>query len=198
MLILAALGAAGVLTAACGREVNQPKPVSGNETLWNVGWEMADDEQREAMADGEVTFAEYEAAALRAVQCVDEINGEIYGEARYDERTHTYQVAARQPPPASGQIDLNSPDQVRMAKATDACWKSHWNGINNAWAAQNQPTEQEMFDARQALAACLREAGIEVPDPASQEDFAGLERTESYFPCVKRIEQEFGIPGFGG
>jgi hypothetical protein len=192
-----------VAATACGsdRDPGPPRPKSGFEPLWAVAWEEASDSQREAMADGEVTFAEYEAAALRAVQCIDEIDGVVRGEARYSEHTRTYELGARYSLPPGERITIDnmneSPYRERGEK-TDACYREHWNGINNAWAAQNQPSEQELFAARQALAACLREAGIDVPDPASQEDFAGLERTESYFPCVERIEEEFGIPGFGG
>jgi hypothetical protein len=70
--------------------------------------------------------------------------------------------------------------------------------VHQAWTAQYAPSEQQINEARQALAQCLRDAGVDVPDPASQQDFAGLESHEAFFRCVERTSEEFGIANFAG
>lgn len=188
----------GILASACGSETasGPPTPKAGLEGLWNTAWEEASKSQREAMADGEVTFAEYEAAALRTVQCIDDIDGVVRGEARYNEHTRTYELGARYSLSPGERITIDnmneSPYRERGEK-TDACYREHWNGINNAWSAQSQPSEQQLNDATQALAQCLHDAGVEIPEAAGPEDLAGTERHAAYVPCVERIEQEFGI-----
>ena len=189
---LVAMAVTGMAVMSCTGPAEAPPPQGANETLWDVAWSMATEEQREAMDDGVVTFAEYEAAALRVVQCIDEIGGDIHGEAPYNERTQRFELAAR------GRLASDPAEEERRTRETAACYEQYWNGINQAWGSQNQPTEQELHEARQAFAQCLRDAGVSVPDPASQEDFAGLEQQEAFVPCAERIGEEYGIPYFGG
>ena len=177
-----------LLTASCGSASMPPRAKSAEPNLWAWAWEAASPSQRRAMEDGEVTFAEYEAAALRAVQCINDI-GDLAGEAVFDKSSNTYQVAAR------GRV---GPDSDKKRIQTDDCYKEHWNAINDAWGAQNQPSEKELADARTALAACLREAGLAIPDPASPADFAPHQSTAVFQTCAREVGEKFGLPNFGG
>jgi len=180
--------------SACGGESSPPQVRRGNQEIWSWAWQTATESQREAMADGEITFDEYEAAALRAVQCITE-RGDMRAEALYDADTKTYQLAMRMDYPP-GSVD-RSYIEKKVAEA-DECYREHWNGINDAWSAQNQPSEQELAAARSAFASCLRESGLEVPDSPGPGDLEPFLGTEEYLACARRIQAEFGLPGFGG
>ncbi|MCA9823842.1 MAG: hypothetical protein KC479_00250 [Dehalococcoidia bacterium] len=145
-----------------------------------------------------MSFSEYEAAALRTVACINEIGGGVYGEAKFNERTGEFELAARRDAQPGQRLDPRSDESQRQRDETDECYREHWNGVHQAWAAQYAPSEEEINEARQALAQCLREAGVDIPDPASQQDFAGLETHEAFFPCVERISDEYGIANFAG
>jgi len=179
-----------VFAPGCGAD-SVPEPRSSvDRNLWNTAWDEASESQRVALRDGELTFAEYETAALRAVQCIDDAG--MQGEANLEPKSRTYAIGARWQ--SSG--DRES-DEKKSAEA-DACYAEHWNGINQAWAAQNQPSEQELYDARQALAQCLRDAGLDVPAPATSEDLLAFRESGAYFACAQQAAEEYGIPNFGG
>jgi hypothetical protein len=192
------IGALLVLAGSCGddstsplsaQDVPEPKvPVDRN--LWRTAWEISNEAQREALRDGEVTFDEYEAAALKTAQCITDAG--MQGEAVLNTSTHTYEVAARYQSLGSYQADA----ERRAASA--ACGEEHWLGINQAWAAQHQPSEQTLEDARRALGACLREAGLDVPDGASAAEMALFRNAPAWGPCVQKVGAEYKLPNYGG
>jgi hypothetical protein len=185
--VLATLLGAAV---ACDRN-SAPDPTSRvDRHLWSTAWEQATESQRAALKDGELTFAEYEAAALRTVQCVNEKG--MAGEAIFRPASRTYEVGARWQ--STGDVALNEQNR----QESDACYAEHWNGISQAWSAQNQPSEQTLQEARKALADCLREAGLELPEPPGDGDFAEHRASAAFPVCVRKTQEEFGLPNFGG
>jgi hypothetical protein len=125
-----------VWLTACGDDDSIPQaqlPVDSN--LWNAAWEIANDSQRRALRDGELSFAEYESAALRTAECLDEAG--VRGAARLEPSSQTYHLSARWQSTGDPARD----DALRAA--TDRCSEEHWDGINQAWLAQDQPSEQE-------------------------------------------------------
>jgi hypothetical protein len=181
-----------IALAACGgKPAAPPTPkVTVDANLWKAAWEIASDSQRPALEDGVVTFDEYEAAALRTVQCINE--GGMQGEAPFDEHTRVYVVGARWR--SSGSREGDQQKQAAVA----ACDAEHWNAISQAWSAQNQPTEQVLQQARSALGTCLRNAGLSVPDAPAPQDFEPYRKTEAFAACARQVQDEFGLPYFAG
>lgn len=197
MLGLARCGIGGLVVAlvagvmGCSSQ-DPPEPVdTSDRNLWNTAWSEATSSQRAALQDGELTFPEYESAALRTVQCINDAGG-MRGEAKFDRASSSYTLGARWE--SSGSTD----DDRRKQEESDACYAEHWNGINQAWAAANQPSEQELIDARAALGDCLRTAGIDIPSPPSEQDIQERRGTAGFFSCLTQVQEEFGIPNFGG
>jgi hypothetical protein len=173
----------------CNRDSTPEPQVAVDPFMWKSAWDEASESQREALRDGKLTFEEYEAAAFRAVQCVNE-SGEMQGEAKLD--GGTYSVGARWK--SNGDRTRNE----RLRSESDACYREHWSGINQAWSAMNQPTETQLIAARAALAQCLREAGFELPDSPSTEDVQRHQSAEAFPRCLEKVQAESGIPNFGG
>jgi hypothetical protein len=161
-----------------------------DSNLWHTAWDESTEEQREALSDGELTFAEYEAAATRTVRCLGDAG--LQGEAVLDHNSQTYALGAR------WQSSGDRADDEEKRAATERCYANHWNGISQAWTAQSTPTESEIDAARQAMAQCMREGGLDVPVPASSQDILRHQAHEVYAACARRIAEEHGLPNFGG
>jgi hypothetical protein len=184
---------AALLASACrgdGAQVPEPKQ-QVNRDLWERAWTMAVGSQRDALKDGELTFAEYEAAALRTAQCISAF-GAMRGEAVLDPVAHSYAVGARWTSNGDAETDR------KLTKESDDCYQENWNGINQAWSAMNHPSETELNEARAALASCLREAGVEISSFPSVNELQSFRTEPSYFGCAKKVQEQFGIPYFGG
>jgi hypothetical protein len=62
------LGLVATAVMACTDDGSVPEPARNvDRNLWNTAWDEATDSQRAVLKDGALTFAEYEAAALRTV-----------------------------------------------------------------------------------------------------------------------------------
>ncbi len=195
-LVLCAIAAFSVLISACdggssSGDVPVPK-ASVDAMLWKYAWEIGSASQRAALADGELTFAEYEAAAMATVQCIDDAG--MQGEAKLDPKTGVYSLGARWQSDAVPDAAENGKRQ----EATDACYKDHWNAINQAWSAARQPSEADLARARAALGACLRENGADVPENPSSDDFAPYRSMPAFITCAQRVQDEFGLAYFAG
>ncbi len=140
----------------------------------------------EMLADGVVSFAEYEEVLLAYAACTADIGVEVRLTLRYQGKF--FEILTNIPGDAAPEV----------FEQDDECYWREVGPINQLWGLQNQPTEQEIQQARAALAACLRDSGIEVPEDATSDDFANLPPSRSFVLCAERIGEEFGIPGFGG
>ncbi len=181
----------GGVYLACGTGDEAPVPkVPADQNLWRAAWDIATAEQRVALRDGQLTFTEYEAAALVTKKCIDD--GGMQGEAVLNKASRTYEVAARWQ--SAGSRELDEPKRIE----SDRCYAEHWSGISQAWSAQSQPTQDQLYDARQALARCLRDAGHDVPDPAETADVQAFRTTDVFLRCAIAASETYGIPNFGG
>lgn len=194
--VLLAIAALYPVITACGGgghgdDVPVPK-ASVDVMLWKFAWESASPEQRKALADGELTFAEYESAALATVQCINDAG--MQGEATLNQKTGVYSVGARW----HSEGGPDAPVNVKNREASDACYAGHWNAINQAWSAARQPSKEELVRARAALGACLRENGADVPENPSSDDFARYRSMPSFITCAQRVQDEFGLAYFAG
>jgi len=145
-------------------------------------------EQLEMLADGEVTFQEYEQAILSTITCISNA-GITVGtpELKYQRKYYWY----------DWEIPGDKADE--LFPKLDACTGA-WRPIVDAWYLEIAPTEAEISAGRRALLTCLRDAGIDIPVEATEQDFARLRSSPSpkFLKCVEKVREEFGLVGFAG
>jgi len=145
-------------------------------------------EQLEMLADGEVTFQEYEQAILSTITCISNA-GITVGtpELKYQRKYYWY----------DWEIPGDKADE--LFPKLDACTGA-WRPIVDAWYLEIAPTEEEILAGRRALVTCLRDAGIDIPVEATEQDFARLRSSPSpkFLKCVEKVREEFGLVGFAG
>jgi len=133
--------------------------------------------QREVFADGVVEYAEYEEAVLRTVGCMREAG-----------------LVVDDPVPSSGgrfleySYEVLADSDAELAAATaeaDAayarCYVEFEALVGEAWLRQTAPSEEELDEALDGLAGCLRDAGVEGIDD-------GFATPEEMSAAVARID----------
>ncbi|MEX1103998.1 MAG: hypothetical protein WED87_07095 [Dehalococcoidia bacterium] len=142
--------------------------------------------QREALADGVVTYVEYEAAVLATIACAEDAGLTIVEQPHPDPSGKTLRYGL------SVGFDLERGSAIHRE-----CYVEHLAAINILWSAQNTPSQEIFAEARRSLVECLSEAlpgaitpGEQVPD--------WVRGSEAFLPCLEDIQREYGLPGFGG
>lgn len=186
-LVAAVVVNVGLLaTAACGGQETGPRLPEGlAEAL-----ETTSEFQRNLLQDGELTYEEYETSVLATVQCLQEHGVTISVEPRA--------VAGRR---LEFVYESTEANDASVSSAYDSCYIKYQNLVDIAWFQQTRPTEALLATARAALAACIREAGVPLPDHPTSSDFRQLALSgEPAVPrCQQKISAEFDISeGFIG
>ena len=154
------------------------------------------DFQRSLIADGRLTFAEYESAFRSYVACLERAGGRIESPPTLTKRrTFTARIAL----PAGD-------DPARAAGAIDACRREYLSLADQLWTMHNAVSQETLAEARVAFAACLRAGGAtEVPEKPAPgemvEYWPGHERgvdPKLFVACQAETEEKFGIPGVSG
>ncbi|MEX0783136.1 MAG: hypothetical protein WD557_10830 [Dehalococcoidia bacterium] len=145
--------------------------------------------QREALADGVVTYVEYEAAVFSTIACIEAAGLKILEQPHPDPsgKVLEYSFAA----------GMDLAEAERSSAIHRECYVEHLAAINILWSAQNTPSQEIFAEARRSLVECLSEAlpgaitpGAQVPD--------WVWGSEAFLPCLEDIQKEYGLPGFGG
>lgn len=152
---------------------------------------FASDQQLEALEDGVVTAAEYERSMLAMVQCMQEQGIEFEQLPQWDvtntRMEYTY-IAGR-----------TMEENAQSARLRDECKLKHIGAVGYVWEQQGAPSEVRLAEARAALGGCLREAGVKgVPEQPTSAELGVFSTQEAFWPCAKRVETEFQLPGFAG
>lgn len=148
-------------------------------------------EQRAAFEDGVITFQEYEQAVLKMANCLRQEG--IAWEPKLDPSGKYYDNGVN--------IPAGPPEEVaRKSAAIDRCEGQYVEATLTGWQMQNNPTQKELEDARKALAECLRNRGISVPENPVEQDFIPLKigASPDFLACVQEIQARFGLRGFAG
>jgi hypothetical protein len=182
----AGLSAALGLLVSCSSPGKQEADISASSLIQRVRDEGTA-EQRAAVADGVVTFEEYERSALAYISCLESAGFSVDGTLRF--RGRYYDIVAQ----------TAGTQTVEMQEAWSDC-AQEFALILDVWSVQNQPSEAELQAARRALAECLREHGIEVGDPPSGEELGILAQAgrPGFARCSVEVSETFGLPGFAG
>lgn len=195
-LRLSALLLLPLVVLACSGEDSQdlaPEPQPGTfgnrlpDSMLEFIAADATDEQRPAFDDGIISFEEYERAVLSTATCLTDAG--VQNGPKLEADGFTYNLGITTP---------DSPEGEAQYEEARRCQRVHMFAIEAAWLTQHQPTEAEIQAAREALAVCLRELGIDVPDNPSSPDFAKLTHEDGFAECARKISTEFDIPNFGG
>ena len=176
-----------VLGAACGGATTS----TGETVTLEEALRSSTAFQREVLSDGKLDYAEYESAVLATMSCLRNAGVEIVD------------GPTRAPGERLNFVFKGGPtreDADRVNDVYQRCYREYQDIVDIVWAQQHQPTEVELNEARQALARCLREAGVAVPDPAASEDLGAIARggNPHFGPCSARISEQYDIPDFGG
>ncbi len=142
--------------------------------------QSATDEQLSILADGMVTFAEYEQSVLSTVSCIEQTGAMAIGpELKFQGKWYVYSART------SSEVQVPG---VQRCLARGAL-------IENTWSLEIQATEQEIQVARTALIQCLNDRGLTVPKDASSDRLAGLASSSIYRECSDKIGEELGFRG---
>jgi hypothetical protein len=115
--------------------------------------------QRGLIEDGEVSFADYEAAVLAFTQCVEEAGLSFLDEPAYNSGTRKFEFS------------IVIGETVADADAGDAdtmnCATEYFSHVQALWNWNNAPTEAELQEADAAWRACMLDGGDDRDDVAA-------------------------------
>lgn len=155
--------------------------------------------QRQLVADGLLTADEYQEAALEVVRCHKEHGATIRGQPHY-----AGEEGVPDPwwsPRGQYMYSAGYPkDDMYAPRDYAACETTYFNFINATWTNFIAPTVAEMQEARDIVAKCLREQGIDVPEHPSTQELAPItvpRRTDpKVLPCLRAGADHIGMPSF--
>lgn len=154
-------------------------------------------EQWEYVADGQLTFAEYEAAFFDMVACLGTLHVTVQGAPTLTPRGR-YQALLRADPTLVPAV----PESARETTAAMlSCRQRYFDGLDLMWAVHFAPSERELQAARDRLGECMRDGGVsDVPEHPGTDYFARFIGSNHpvYQPCAGAAGEALGIPGWGG
>ena len=103
------------------------------------------DSQREALADGGVSYVEYEAAVFSTIACIEAAGLKILEQPHPDPsgKVLEYSFAA----------GMDLAEAERSNAISRACYKEHQAAIDIMWSAQNTPSQDVLAEAKDFLDA---------------------------------------------
>jgi hypothetical protein len=146
-------------------------------------------EQLIPLADGYLSFGEYEQAFFAMIACLESEGLSFVSEPSIDSDGTTNTL-----------IDAGPTDESlrQTQEVFSACRYEHFSIVQAAWAWKTRLTEEEVNVARRHLAECLRERDIDISDIPSDDELDRLMETQPdvVIECSWKVEEETGIQGF--
>lgn len=150
------------------------------------------------LRDGDLTFAEFEAATLASIQCMSAASFPPVGEVTYDEAAHRFDYRL------NGGTTAES--AARASQVMSDCIDEHVVLLGTLWMELHKPGESERQAVALATSDCLRELGVSAfPDPnrpqfqqwaLNQPDPGPGSYATEIAVCFDRILDEYGfLPG---
>ena len=188
---LAGFVVAALVLAACAGGRSRPAGPSGSPPpgLLAVIEELSD-AQEAILADGEITYGEYEGAYLAYAECVRAAGGNIERGPFWDEADRDFHVWVGWP----------AASDAELRRTAASCWDETVGPLQDWWIWQEmgRPSRAELEERDRrfldGIGACLRAAGYDVPthpNPDELEVFADQDAA-TYRACVEEAS-----PGFG-
>ena len=144
--------------------------------------------QRDILADGVVTRAEYERAVLAQRQCVQDA-GATPSEVR---KTANNELAFDYDVTAETQADVNA-----INKKAELCLGQYLDKVGEVWAYEQLLSPQELAKQLPEVRSCVVDVGISLAANASATDiYTAIQSTESQQkaqPCVAKFPGFFSV-----
>lgn len=153
--------------------------------------------QSKVIKDGLITWDDYQASFGKYTSCLQSAGAVIEGQPTVNARRKlTVQIA----------VPLFGNGPAHADGIIQDCYRQNLSLIDQLWSMQNAPSQAELEDARIAFAACLRDQGFsEVPARPKPGELVKFWPSESssipgttFFACQAKVDQAFGLEGFGG
>ena len=144
--------------------------------------------QQQLLADGEVTFAEYEKATLAAMGCLERAGLVVDGphpRNGFDSRFLEFSYGYDEIPPD----ELETMNR-RMLDAGDECEQEYRFDVALVWEYQHLLTPQQREQQRPLVIDCLRAGGVRIADSASHEDVYQVSARPDD-PAVRRCREAY-------
>ncbi len=122
--------------------------------------------QREILADGIVTRAEYERAIAATIACMQQQGLAVTGPLEINAGRFLGYVVGLGPDEGPGGAPSDTFESVQTL-----CEATYLDGIAAAWIVQQQPTGSEAEAVRIDYVECLRERGLDIDSNASIDSF---------------------------
>jgi hypothetical protein len=163
---LALLGGVLVSCSSGGDAAPSNRPTVDPALILTSGNNEPSERQLEMLADGEVTFQEYEEAFFAYVQCADDAGIGLRSEPQLDAHGLKYSATFRGAPDIA-QAEAN-------LQKLSTCEEIHLLSVLRLWDETNRPSEALLQEAEAAATACVAEGGVEIPPHLSFNDFGTL------------------------
>lgn len=153
-------------------------------------WEGVSDEQRAALDDGDLTYAEYERAVLAEVECLVAEGFAIRTPPTYDPIERRLRFSYTSGSGSDGRQDA-------VIAIADGCNLQHSAMVGAVWGLLNQPTPEEIAEAREAIMECLRASDVAEHPPVGTAEFtAWVTDPDVASPardCLVATYSQFGV-----
>jgi hypothetical protein len=139
-------------------------------------------EQQQALADGYVTRAEYEAATWAAFQCLVDAGYEPVSEPTYDVTGSRLSFGVR-----GGGAE----------GADQSCIEQHWTLVSLTWTKQEAPSKQQLAASEEAMRACMVRGGLPATKVYAAQSFEALRALDDsslFVDCLTDVSAEFNVP----
>ena len=183
----------------------EPVPISADSLPGLLA--RASASQKLILQDRAITFAEYETAVFATVSCLRDGGVHVYSGPLPD------RAASEEPILTERGVYVYVADPglgdtgAKKAAAVEHCKRDFSEVVEEVWFAATLPSLDDLQKARNQIAACLREAGIEVGERPSSFELARLAYPPDGFPkpgfpvppykgCAEKAATEFNIPRF--
>ena len=155
-----------MLGAACGGERPVPEQREHPRVDPSVLAAQTSGYQRQALADGVVTFAEYERAVLATIDCLKAGGLTVEGPTpRNNGRLLDFSFGAERKP---GESPADA--DTRILQISNKCDDEFRLDIDKVWTQQNLLTPAQRDVQRAQLIECLRDAGSDIAVDADEEE----------------------------
>ena len=120
------------------------------------------------LADGVVTFAEYERATVAEIDCITEalpsvkVDGPRATQSDHPTLEYTLEVVG----------DVPATEEANFEEAQAECHTRYLSDVGAVWATQDIPSEEERKSLLGDLRDCLVGAGVDLPENAELDDVA--------------------------
>lgn len=127
--------------------------------------------QREMLADGEVTFDEYERAFTAGVECMRAEGFDVRGPLRYPEGGISV-AAGHDPRNELGLLayDITSAEDQRWSDVNQRCQVQWYYMVERVYLRQFAPTEEDIRAWLERAWDCAAASGLAVSDPPTEQE----------------------------